>query len=598
MNSPREIQDDAHDDRLETPGGQVDLVDAALHAVARFPFTILACTVLGASAGLLMALSLPNQYTSMAQLLLRLGAREQLTPEAAIDSESKVASAGIQVVDQLLIWADPALTERVASAVGPARLLARYDPTQGDDESTSPATRRLHAFQAWILRCLHGPAPDLSGASTAALTRAAAMLFSQGVQLQPVPNSSTVGIGFTSHDPELARDVVKAYIEVIQQRHQEIFQTVPQLEFIGQKLEEAELEVTTATTALRDRQSADGVYDVAEMIALNSARLESLSNERESAEVRARTLKRQLALLSSEYSARQSELAAMGVPMLTSGESAEPAETVATASATLDPTRSFRFNLLQDELKQVLLQLKSLAAQYSADSPVIAEDLARLQSRRDSIELELEAMEAEQVKREMDRALAQQFVAPLRARDGREVEATDPILQELQVQRLTFQQEQLEIEEDMHGRATLVTLHQERHEQLLAMEPIHANLAKTLDAAHRTLSELADARARIETRTEIAHDERMRSLVVTQAATLPVVKDGPKRGKIVGGGLLGGTVFGAAIALLRQLLDRRLRYPKNVARALGIPVLGVVPEERRWRLDGKRISRPKTKSAS
>ncbi len=47
----------------------------------------------------------------------------------------------------------------------------------------------------------------------------------------------------------------------------------------------------------------------------------------------------------------------------------------------------------------------------------------------------------------------------------------------------------------------------------------------------------------------------------------------------LGGGLLAGLLF----TCLRQLLDSKLRYPRTVQTSLGVPVLGVIPEQRKWR---------------
>ena len=49
-------------------------------------------------------------------------------------------------------------------------------------------------------------------------------------------------------------------------------------------------------------------------------------------------------------------------------------------------------------------------------------------------------------------------------------------------------------------------------------------------------------------------------------------------------GLAAGLFLGLLLAIGRQLLDRRLRYPETLENSLGLKVLGVVPEARRLRL--------------
>ena len=73
------------------------------------------------------------------------------------------------------------------------------------------------------------------------------------------------------------------------------------------------------------------------------------------------------------------------------------------------------------------------------------------------------------------------------------------------------------------------------------------------------------------------------NLKIHQRARLPLSKVGPNRLKPLALGTFAGLAAGIGLAVLRQLLDRRLRYPETVERSLGIKILGVVPEKRRLR---------------
>jgi len=581
---------------LEGAGPQVDIADAALHAVARFPFTIIGCTVLGACAGVVVALSKPNEYTSTAALLLRLGARELLTPEAAIDSEASVRGVGVRSEDQVLMWKDPALALRVAGAVGPARILKRYDPSEFDSASTPLMTRGLHRLQQWIFDRMYGPQRPFDDQVTPTMERDAAAVVAARVDVMAARNSSTVAVEFTSYDPELARDIVNAYVEVIQQRNLEIFQTAPQREFVRQKFMEAETQAQHATNALRSRQLEDGVYDVAGMIALNSHSIQVLQGAQQTDNIQLRAVDKQLALVAHEMEEQQ-KLLAPAIADANTPAAQEPVVIVHPAAPVgQDPKLSFRYTLLREELRQVLDQLEQISLKYSEDSPLVSVDIARLRKRRGQIESDLGVMEREQAEldaaRENAREAAKRAPAPpiLIAEAGSNSPLPpDPLLANLQFRRITLDQEKLALNEGLDARGQLIALHEQRNRELLQLEPIHADLAKAVVSADRRLTELSEARVRIETLEEISADERMRSIVVTQAATLPLGKNGPNRAKLVAVGVFGGLLVGAATALLRQLLDSRLRYPKNVERALGIPVLGVVPEERRWRLDSRKI---------
>ena len=66
-------------------------------------------------------------------------------------------------------------------------------------------------------------------------------------------------------------------------------------------------------------------------------------------------------------------------------------------------------------------------------------------------------------------------------------------------------------------------------------------------------------------------------------------KSAPQRGKAVLTGLAAGLGAWAGFALLRQFLDVKVRFPKNLERTLGVKVLGIVPEQKRWKRIGRRI---------
>ena len=61
---------------------------------------------------------------------------------------------------------------------------------------------------------------------------------------------------------------------------------------------------------------------------------------------------------------------------------------------------------------------------------------------------------------------------------------------------------------------------------------------------------------------------------------LQLQKTGPKRSKILLAGLFGGGALGCAVALLRQLLERRVRYRETLEGSLGLTVLAVVDEHK------------------
>ena len=84
------------------------------------------------------------------------------------------------------------------------------------------------------------------------------------------------------------------------------------------------------------------------------------------------------------------------------------------------------------------------------------------------------------------------------------------------------------------------------------------------------------------TRAVVAKEEDRRSEEVgdtkSEDSILPTDKEGPQRSKPLLMGLIGGMLLGAGLSVLRQVLDRRVRYEETVENGLGLRVLCVVPD--------------------
>jgi uncharacterized protein involved in exopolysaccharide biosynthesis len=131
----------------------------------------------------------------------------------------------------------------------------------------------------------------------------------------------------------------------------------------------------------------------------------------------------------------------------------------------------------------------------------------------------------------------------------------------------------------------------ERLNAALDCEPTHRLLQMDIDTSSARLEELQKQLHKEEIINTIDSEAEMNSLRVIQKATFPEGKDGPRRAKFVLMGLFGGLGLGLVLAVLRQVLDSRLRYPENVERTLGIRLLAVVPEQDKWRRLGTTMTK-------
>ena len=114
-------------------------------------------------------------------------------------------------------------------------------------------------------------------------------------------------------------------------------------------------------------------------------------------------------------------------------------------------------------------------------------------------------------------------------------------------------------------------------DQVVQCEGPHIFFEMEIEDAKRGYDQLDELAAKIEALNKL-DVEGEANLTVLQEPILPVGKQGPRRSKLLLQGLGVGMAIGVTLALARQFLDGHVRYPETIERALGIPVLAVVPE--------------------
>src|SRR6185295_17164727 len=100
----------------EPQGAQVQ--EVFVRGLARsWPWLVLMVFV-GAALGLAVGLFEPNRFESTTKLVLRPGAREQITSETLVGFEGGHLAAPPTMHDELQMLSDPAIFERVAQKIG------------------------------------------------------------------------------------------------------------------------------------------------------------------------------------------------------------------------------------------------------------------------------------------------------------------------------------------------------------------------------------------------------------------------------------------------------------------------------------------------
>ncbi|WP_051378107.1 chain length determinant protein EpsF [Derxia gummosa] len=77
--------------------------------------------------------------------------------------------------------------------------------------------------------------------------------------------------------------------------------------------------------------------------------------------------------------------------------------------------------------------------------------------------------------------------------------------------------------------------------------------------------------------TSLASQNTMTNVTIVKYASTPPVPSGPKLGRNLGLGIFVGLMFGVMASIARELLDRRIHTPEDIAVLLRQPVLGVIP---------------------
>lgn len=427
----------------------------------------------GLSAGVYLAAAKPNTYVSHAKLLLRLGERENVTPELLLGGALGRDSSPT-MEDEIHMLTDQNVFQAAVEELGVDYVLTAADPGRYDDENTPAPVRWMHKLQGY----LNGK-DDVIGEfakydQEEVYKRTAEILFKNTVVLAE-RNSNVISVIHTSTSPEKAKTVTEELVQAFINRHGEQFSIEASLNSATEQFNAARKNYQTAQSAMTDHVKKTGVSDI---------------DQERADQIKAK--------IESEAAIAAQEIALSGS---------------------------------EKELDQINHLLETEEARMQANE--------RTALREKRVELDPQ-------------------VANMRA----SVEAAKE-----QLQKISDRLEELN------------TISGERN--LLQFDLDNADSA--LVAARERLNRIGDL-AQIDKEGES-------NLSVLQEASLPLEKTGPKRLKLLVLGLAAGLFLGAGLALLRQTLDPRLRYPATVEGPLGLKVLTTVPDSSELRsLDGLRYT--------
>jgi uncharacterized protein involved in exopolysaccharide biosynthesis len=521
----------------------VDPRRALLLPLWRGRYILLVATLLGIAGGLLAGVTRPNTYRSYGKLMIRAGAREELTPEMVTGNGGSFGGGGRNVVnDELHLLGAMQVFEDAAHIVTPAEVFRPYDPSLLDDKDTSGLLALFHGWQSWWFKNASAPddLPRHPIDDCAQCRHAAALVLGRNLGLQAEPGSNVITVSYTTHDPQLAQKVVAAFLEAAVLHHRKVYETGTALEYLSGHMERYLQDLTSAENDFTNFESECGVYDFASQQQSLLASIHVLEDQTQQDQGRLEELR-----------ARTHELDAQVAKMQATTE--EPIE----HNVQPNPQRGIlqaRIFTLQDHLAELERQVVGTSDAREATRKSLAQ---QLESTNQELKQQPEFVDAGPSVRTIPNAHRERLVQQL---DDARLELTA-------------------LEASAAVRSGQLVEQRGHLQQIATCGPRFNSLREKVNLARSNYEKF---RAEHERTSLIGSMDQlgMSNLRRIQEASLPDEKEGPSRGKLLVLGLLLGAVAGCGLAFVRHMLDHRLHDAKEVELLLGSSVLGVFPDLR------------------
>jgi len=353
-------------------------------------------------------------------------------------------------------------------------------------------------------------------------------ILTRGGQVRRAARDATiVTVGFSSENPRLTADTVNVIVTLILQTNVEMRTSVARqtLDFFNQEVAGLEEDLQQVSAQILDFQENN---------------LESMPDSLDFRRSQQASLQERLIRLEREQSALQDRRAQFVTFFETTGS-----VTVADTSNNRTPTRA---------LRPAELRLAALRDEYSAMIGILSENNPRMVLLRSQIEVAEEEVS----------------LLPELSDDLVSDEDTQASLFDIQLADLDAQIAYIE-EQKTATEGQMVQIN-----QTIAATPSNA---VTLGALERTYTNLQDQynqavanRARAETGSMIESLSRGQRITVVEQAVAPQDPSSPNRPVVAAAGFSGGLFLALAIIFLLEFLNRKIRHPADIEKAMGKPL--------------------------
>lgn len=197
------------------PQNPHSIVRRLVQAVFRGKALVILCMAIGGLVASFIALAKPNEYQSQATFRFRTGS-ESLPVDPGLNLDQRRGGNNLTGNAPFILQA-PELMRRVAERVGIETIMQPYKPggaVVAEDEGWfGGIVNSVYRFQ----KSLHDVDPSLFSVGDAADMIAA------NIELMPYRQATLLQVSYSANDPQLAEDVLAAYVDEAQQFHMQVY---------------------------------------------------------------------------------------------------------------------------------------------------------------------------------------------------------------------------------------------------------------------------------------------------------------------------------------------------------------------------------------
>ena len=533
------MSDDDYEEQSE--GGGLDLKVLILYGALRSRGWLFLTTILGAAAGLFLAASQPNVYTSEARLQYTPGIAETRSVDDAMGIDDGIRTVpGIE--DEIMLLTDPRVYERVAMDLTPSWVLRTTDPTAEDGPNTPLYARLMHGLQAFLLTKMGRNGAGIQDHQTKAIRAATKSLMARS-RVVTGRRSQVIVVQADAWTPEDAQLIGTALVKAFIDQHNSHYS--PELNRLKALLGEQEEKLRKAAEGFGVHKGNCGFLDLdSEKVSL-SQEITNLRSAITSGKASRSSFMRSIASLETRMEGMGETIVREELPR----KVANPE--IPRLLQMIDRRKERKEDIEYFDRENDPVRRKEMLDKLNTDIADMTSEMERLMNDESVVD---DGVVVEQIVPNTERIELQVHLAKFNA----DLEGVEAMLISTENDR----EERLETRRRMEG---CVSEHDRWSADIVAQQGEVARLRSAIvkDQGIQDSRDEGESNLRSMTTADLQHE-----------------KVGPKRAKLLFGGLFGGVAVGMAIAVLRQLRDQRLRYRETLEKALNVPVLAVIGEHK------------------